>query len=94
MYGVPVESQPFSKLFTIFFFTWGLIIIAGALGDFILYFAGSLAAVAKHERRLLLSEPEQLGRRNWSLAALLGWSRHKKKYYTLLLALFWLALGA
>lgn len=91
MYGVPADPDWTSKVFSVLFFTWGLVIVAGALGDFIYFFAGHFNSIVDVQRKRLLSTPDVLLDSIW--VDLLTWKDHWRKYFSLLAVIFWLLVG-
>jgi hypothetical protein len=95
MYEVPPDPDWISRCFTMSLFSWGLIIVAGALGDFIYFISGHMFDLIDLERKNLLVNNcnNDADENNSVIYDMFGWKEHKKKYFSLLAVLLWLLVG-
>jgi hypothetical protein len=101
MYGVPNEASPISQMFTLVYFLWGTVMVAGAIGAY------AAKLIRNTERRRILRDDvddEALMymtnlSSNSARACLhcvlvrIGWYQHTEKYVTILASMMWMLLG-
>jgi hypothetical protein len=104
MYLIPTEPNPWSPIFTLFYFLWGTTLLAGAITAAANMVVTSAVRIAAEERKrlfdskkkIILDEDLDQNVVVGFLAQLISyfeWSKYKMKYLSLLGALFWFLLG-
>lgn len=108
MYLVPTEPNPWSSVFTLFYFLWGTTLLAGAITAAANMIVNSAMRIAAEERKRIFSATTGLGEDDGlfdeegkkvvvgGLARLLvyfQWSKYRSKYLALFCALGWLCVG-
>jgi hypothetical protein len=99
LYSVPDDSA--SQIFTLVYFTWGTVIIAGAVGA---YAAKLVSSNSDDRRRILRGDDDVQSEINAAIdhpvqkyvhLALwrIGWFQHTDKYRSILASLVWMLLG-
>lgn len=94
MYLVPEEVNGYSQTFTLLYFMWGTILLAGTIAVFANSLVTTVTRVASQERKRILKlergtgHSQGLGSQLWTAVY-----QHKSKYLSVLLVLAWLGLG-
>lgn len=99
MYLVPTEPNPWSHVFTLFYFLWGTTLLAGAITSAANMIVNSAVRIAAEERkRFFASSTGEYSEEPVAgyLARLLRyfqWSKYRSKYIALSVATGWICVG-
>ncbi|RYH12963.1 two pore domain potassium channel family protein, partial [archaeon] len=107
MYLVPSEANPYSQVFTLFYFLWGTTLLMGAIAALANEMLANAGKVAADERRRILSFSEPVDNDGDGIVGIsdrlvyyrthllhsIGWTHHRAKYIVISIALSWFCLG-
>lgn len=105
MYLVPTEPNPWSHVFTLFYFLWGTTLLAGAITSAANMVVNSAVRIAAEERRRFFATTTGvgLGSDYYSEEPVAGylahiiryfqWQKYRSKYIALLFAMGWISIG-
>jgi hypothetical protein len=103
MYLVPTEPNPWSHVFTLFYFLWGTTLLAGAITSAANMVVNSAVRIAAEERKRIFATTTGVGLEEnvdeevaGYLARLYNyfqWAKYRSKYTALFFASLWIGLG-